>query len=163
MLVCCGLLAGHAEAHSTPDATVSTIGSATVIPPVQQKSAHERRQMLCLALAIYHEARSERPEGQRAVGDVILNRIHQTGQTICQTVWRKDQFTWTEKSNDALKPHELLAWYAVQWTAIDMVQYNLPDVTYGATMFYNARFCHPNWRGEVTARIGDHVFMRPSS
>src|SRR5512138_1998327 len=41
----------------------------------QQAEAALDEQLHCLALAMYFEARTEGPEGMRAVGWVVLNRI----------------------------------------------------------------------------------------
>ena len=157
----CGLLAASAHA-STPDATLANIKSSNIISPLQQQTAQDRRQALCLALAIYHEARGENLDGQIAVGQVVLNRIDASHQTICETVWRHGQFQWTRRPVSAQTPRELAAWRDVQYTALVLLKTQPIDYTQGATMFFNNKLCHPKWHGTVTARFGNHVFMRPA-
>lgn len=149
-----------AHAVSSPDHLLNQIGHDTVITPVQRETRSQRKQTLCLALGIYHEARSQGFDGQRAVAHVILNRIRASGRTICQTLWETGEFPWTKRSIHKLVPHELASWETVQWHALE-VQHT-SDNTHGATMFYNARLCKPRWadKGTVTLRIGDHVFIR---
>ena len=174
LILGCGLLVSvpaaakqhHQTSPSTADSTLSTISSATVLPRVQQKTTKDRRQVLCLALGLYHEARSEPEAGKIAVGMVILNRERATGQSICETIWAPDQFSWTRKPASSLRPREEEAWRDVQETALNL-QTQQPDpdddITQGATLFYNAKLCHPRWNGKVTIRIGDHGFLRPNN
>lgn len=153
-----GLATAHAA--SDPNRVLRSIPPTSVIKPVQHQSAQERRNTLCLALSIYYEARGESLDGQRAVGHVILNRIHETGGSACRIIWTPGQFQWTRRAK--LVPRDMASWLTVQWHAIEL-RYDPDDNTKGATMFYNARLCHPKWakKGVVTARYGDHVFIRP--
>ena len=52
--------------------------------------------VLCLALNIYHEARSEMIPGQYAVAQVTMNRAGEKSN-VCKTVVAKHQFSWTTK------------------------------------------------------------------
>lgn len=158
-----GLITGHAHAHthSAPDKVLNRIEQKTVITPVVRHSPADLKQTLCLALGLYHEARGESWLGQRAVGHVILNRIRESGSTICHTLWEYGQFQWTKRSVDRLVPEEESTWIAMQHHAVALLR-NDPDNTHGANMFYNPRICHPTWarHGRVTARYGKHVFVR---
>lgn len=148
-----------AHAAPNPNQVLTEIPPASVIKPVQHQPAEERRDTLCLALSLYYEARGESLDGQRAVGHVVLNRIHETGRSACRIIWTPGQFPWTRRAK--LIPRNMASWLAVQWHAVEL-RYDV-DNTNGATMFYNARLCHPEWakKGVVTARYGDHVFIRP--
>jgi len=162
-LLCVLLVAPIAQAkqrtHAKPNPTdqVLTKLGPTEIPAVQKAQPADRRQLLCLALGIYHEARSEPTDGQRAVGHVILNRVKAKGDTICQTILAHRQFAPTIQRI----PSELQSWKSVQQEAVAL-QADPKDNTDGATMFYNQKLAHPNWarKGVETARYGDHVFMR---
>ena len=52
--------------------------------------ASRERALECLAQAIYYEAATEGPEGQRAVAQVVLNRMHHPGfpPTVCGVVYQ---------------------------------------------------------------------------
>lgn len=53
--------------------------------------------LLCLALNVYHEARGEPILGQKAVATVTVNRAREHGSTVCEEVFRPNQFSWTSK------------------------------------------------------------------
>lgn len=131
--------------------------------------------LTCLALNIYHEARSEPPLGQFAVAMVTMNRA-QSQSKICDTVMAKGQFSWTAKMvsgrakdgslilNKAGQPLEAVAWEQSKAVALKAIKsYNLKsmDVTNGAT-FYHSKAVRPNWHkhAEITAIIGQHIFYR---
>lgn len=52
---------------------------------------------LCVANAIYYEARGEPLVGQRAVYDVIRHRADELGLSYCGVVTAKKQFSWYGK------------------------------------------------------------------
>src|SRR4051812_3490939 len=96
LVILWGLLPLSALA-APPDKVIAELHA--MIPPVQKAEPVEKKQTLCLALGLYHEARGEADIGRQAVGHVILNRIHQSGQSVCQTIWQHGQFSWT-RSNE---------------------------------------------------------------
>lgn len=49
----------------------------------------------CLAIAIHKEARGEPLQGQRAVLDVILNRMRERGMNACAVIKQAYQFPWS--------------------------------------------------------------------
>jgi len=166
----CGVLLTHeaqAKIHATydpnhrtsPKAKVLNLLNSTEIPALKKIKPADRQQTLCLALGLYHEARSEPQDGQRAVGHVILNRARETGQTICQTVYARGQFAPTLGNT----PSEIESWKAVQQQAIELRTDPGWDNSQGATMFYNYKLAHPKWAkvGVITAQYGYHIFVRP--
>ena len=53
----------------------------------------------CMALNIYHEARSDNLAGKFAVGDVVLNRVYDTRypNTICDVIYQgKHKPSWKD-------------------------------------------------------------------
>ena len=60
--------------------------------------AIDTKELNCLTLAIYKEARGESNLGQQLVGKVVLNRVEDPSfpDTICKVVYQKNQFSWTE-------------------------------------------------------------------
>jgi spore germination cell wall hydrolase CwlJ-like protein len=147
----------HQAPHKLTPESLLTQLKGTEIADLQKARPTERQQTLCLALGLYHEARSETQEGQRAVGHVILNRVKATGQTICQTVWAHRQFAPTIGRT----PKETEAWKAVQQQAVALRTDPGFDNSGGATFFYNFKLAHPSWaNGLVTAQYGYHIFIR---
>ena len=71
---------------------VGILSIAMMAPPQVDKEQHK-----CLAMNIYHEARSESMQGQIAVAQVTLNRVEHDKwpSTICEVVYEPKQFSWT--------------------------------------------------------------------
>lgn len=139
-------------------------------PPVPALSGAElERSVRCLALNIYHEARSEPEEGQRAVAAVTLNRVASgefprsvcavvkqggKGHNACQFSW------WCDAQTD--QPREWAAWRHALSLSRQTLGGLTPDPTGGAT-YYHADYASPSWSEtfERTARIGRHLFYKP--
>jgi spore germination cell wall hydrolase CwlJ-like protein len=136
------------------------------------RSRHSRKSdkaLRCLALNVYHEARSEPVVGQVAVAAVTLNRVasgafpdsvcgvvEQGGQerNHCQFSW------WCDGRTDA--PRNKEAWQEALRVSLRALTGKAPDPTGGA-LFYHTTSVHPRWSRtfERTARIGRHLFYKP--
>lgn len=126
--------------------------------------------VLCLALNIYHEARSEMIPGQYAVAHVTMNRAGDQSN-ICKTVTAKNQFSWTNTmlvkkgKKYALKdkgmPKDEHAWQLAQHIARYALTHRTADATLGATHYHTTKVS-PAWRASMTRikRIGSHIFYR---
>jgi len=142
----------------------------------QSQRSESLRQLHCLALNIYHEARSESSLGQKAVALVTMNRkMHPAyPDTVCGVVYQarldkqgepllnKCQFSWfCDGKKDTTKNEE-------KWNeAINVATYvyenygKIKDVTNGATM-YHATYVRPYWKNKFTrtVKIESHVFYK---
>lgn len=133
--------------------TIAILTLGLVTTPVQ---ADQQRQ--CLAKAIYHEARGESIQGQKAVGYVVLNRLNSPKwpKTICDVVHQKGQFSGigraTIPENKKIKYNELASKLITSYNVSN-------DPTNGARYFHN-RFVKPGWKAIKTAVIGAHYFYR---
>lgn len=120
----------------------------------------------CMVQAVYFEAGREIPEGQRAVAEVILNRmedprfpksvcgvIHDSNKRGCQFSW------WCDGKSDATP--DANRWATSKQAVNDVLDGTYPDPTKGAK-FYHARFVRPVWSKKLTktAMIGGHIFYR---
>ncbi|MNF27199.1 Spore cortex-lytic enzyme precursor [compost metagenome] len=114
--------------------------------------------LFCLALNIYHEARGEPKSGQIAVAMVTMNRAEWVPGKVCQVVYERGQFSWTDSKRNKT-PREPQAWKKAQAVARGVIDGEHPDITQGATHFH-AKRVRPLWtqRLEKTVRIGDHIF-----
>lgn len=118
-------------------------------------------QEICLAEAIYFEARGEVLEGRKAVAKVILERVFsdEYPDTICEVVRQKHQFSfyWDNKP-DIITDME--AWEAALELAVTMLSqfHNITNILY-----YHAVYVEPKWAStmELVAVIGNHKFYRP--
>lgn len=156
--------------EASADSLVESIDS-TEEEDVQEITEDDRRQITCLALNIYHEARGSSVRDQWAVGLVTLNRAKRGiwGPSICDVVWisnlvrgkRVAQFSWTLRPVKTLIPREEQPWQNALRKAQVLYTGGKADFTNGATHFYLAHL-NPGWaragRGKI--RIGDHIYMR---
>ena len=134
----------------------------------------------CLALNIYHEARSQSIAGQIAVGQVTLNRVKDSRypNTICEVVtegphrasWKgtgemipirnRCQFSWycDGKSDKVLQKE---AYSNIVNLSRMLMKQDMIDITSGAT-HYHAYYVSPAWAQTKTrtTKIEDHIFYR---
>ena len=125
--------------------------------------------LMCLALNVYHEARSEPLQGQAAVAHVVLNRVAsgRWPDDVCSVVQQgyekgrfKCQFTWYCDGKPD-EPTEILAWAKSVLVANQVLTGVVPDVTNGAT-HYHARYVNPYWSASLykTVTYGSHLFYK---
>ena len=123
--------------------------------------------MLCLATAIYMEARGEPLDGQFAVAEVILRRAESGNpiweNSVCGVVYQSGQFAWTDtpirpdRSTPAWRLSMQVAHAANVWgRALQGA------ATSCATYFYSGS--PPWWAKHFTfeKRIGRHSFYCPN-
>ncbi len=121
----------------------------------------------CLALNIYPEARGEPRDGQVAVGQVVMNRVGDAEfpSQVCEVVRQggarprdRCQFSWwCDGRSD--QPEDLAAWTGSKDLARLILKGALADPTGGA-LWYHADYVAPDWDMDIVARgkIGRHVF-----
>lgn len=114
--------------------------------------------VVCLALNLYHEARSEPIDGQFAVAQVVLNRADRKPERVCEVVQASKQFSWTIKPQPVL---DAVAYRHAQTVARLSLQ--MPDFTGGATNYHNLTI-NPYWLNlTVTGQWGSHIFYKPKA
>jgi N-acetylmuramoyl-L-alanine amidase len=151
---------------------LSAVALATVLPLTFAPSAQGMTRFTpsaqhCLALAMYWEAKSEGPDGMRAVASVVLNRVAhpEFPDTVCGVVKQGGesppcQFSWwCDGKSD--RPTEARAWATATRIAEQALQSAPSDLTRGALFFHNTAIATP-WRRERqrTVQIGRHIFYR---
>ena len=118
--------------------------------------------LLCLAMNVYHEARSENMMGKYAVAHVVMNRVEHDKfpDDVCSVVKQRFQFSWywDGKSDH---PHDRMAWAEARLIAQDVLKGEVPDITEGA-LFYHATYVSPRWAKAFTETVvyGQHIFYR---
>jgi hypothetical protein len=114
----------------------------------------------CLAKVIRHEAANQSLQGQLAVAQVILNRVHTPSfpKSICAVVNQPGQFFDL--------PGYVVRVTSMRWrraVAIARIarEQATPEVAPGA-LFYHAAYVRPAWSHRRTriAQIGEHIFYR---
>ena len=119
--------------------------------------------VMCLALNIYFEARSEEPMGQLAVAEVTLNRVASSRypNNVCDVVWQRKQFSWTHDGKSD-KPKDRKAWdMAVRAAKLAMKHRDVVIVGDEVT-HYHAEYVTPYWTTayERVAKVGTHIFYK---
>ena len=142
----------------------------------QQAQELYEEQHHCLALNLYHEARSDSQLGQMGVAFVTLNRVNDNRypDTVCDVVYQarldangnprrnQCQFSWycDGKADD---PTDLDMWGKIEEVAHKAMQnYGVvEDFTEGAVM-YHASYVNPYWVSsyDKTVRIDTHIFYK---
>ena len=101
-----------------------------------------QRDLQCLAEALYFEARGEGSQGQRAVAEVILNRVDHPRfpKTVCGVVNQRGQFTYNKNA----RIREKGTFARVQKVAMAALSGQPRTLTNGATYFHTGRV-KPSW------------------
>ncbi len=122
--------------------------------------------LICLALTVYYEARSEPMVGQIAVAQGVLNRVEHAAypSTICEVVHQggtyrhRCQFSyWCDGKPET--PSDYRAWrlakVIAQLTHDGVLTADVEDATH-----YHADYSSPSWRNQMhlVATIGRHFF-----
>jgi N-acetylmuramoyl-L-alanine amidase len=129
-------------------------------PAMSSQSMPEN--VLCMALNIYHEARSKSLAGQIAVANVTLNRVKSDRfpDTVCEVVYQDHQFSWFWDGKDDT-PTETKAWEISKMIAETMLTPDnaILDNTEGS-LYYHADYVTPYWSKifEPVKKIGTHIF-----
>ena len=142
-----------------------------VTPAPVVEAADFEESLRCLALNIYHEARSESEAGQMAVAAVTLNRMRSESfpDSVCGVVKQggerrhRCQFSWwCDGKSD--RPVNAGAWETALSVGRKCLLGRAEDPTHGA-LYYHANYVKPRWAGRLqrTAHIGNHLFYRPKS
>lgn len=125
---------------------------------------YDKRQVDCLVKNAYFESRGEPKQGQVAVIYTTLNRAasEKYSDDLCRVVYQPNQFSWTSKRDKTIKEKD--AYEEVKDTVHEVLSGKHKDITQGATFFHANSIKKPKDFGNVkcTARIGGHVFYKPS-
>lgn len=125
------------------------------------------RALNCLATAIYYEAASEPDAGQRAVAQVVLNRVTHPAwpNTVCGVVYQGSerpgcQFSFACDGSMARRPVQAF-WERARRVAADaLAGYVYAPV--GLATHYHTSAVHPYWADSLNfiGTIGAHRFYR---
>lgn len=116
---------------------------------------------LCLAKAVYFEARGETEEGQLAVAQVVLNRAASGvyPPTICGVVTQHAQFSFVHGGSMPSPDASSACWRKALAIAAIALKHLAPTVA-NNVLWYHATYVAPAWgRQHVrVAQIGTHIF-----
>ena len=121
------------------------------------------KQLNCLAENVYREARGETKEGMNLVAMTTLNRARKAKATICSTVYKPHQFSWTSlKHKSKISKKEFLEIKGLVKNVVN-TQYEYQNQrVLKITHFYNPhKVKKPKWANEmkVFKQEGNHIFL----
>jgi spore germination cell wall hydrolase CwlJ-like protein len=120
--------------------------------------------LMCLAVAVFFEARGEPMQGKEAVANVIINRMldKRYPNSVCGVVKEHKAFSYTHDglSDDPTRHtgyQDKIAWVEAQEVAKDALEGNLLGIT---STHYHTTNVLPFWAKHYSldTRIGNHLF-----
>ena len=119
------------------------------------------RELECLAVGVYFEAKSESLAGQLAVGHVIANRA-KSGRfpsSYCGVLFQRSQFSFIRGRALPSVPRASRDWQEAVAIA-KIVDQELHASPVPDALFFHARYVSPGWRMKRVGSVGNHVFYR---
>lgn len=123
-------------------------------------------ELLCLAVAVFFEARGEPIDGKELVANVVINRVEHPKypDTICGVVNQRKQFSFTHDgmSDNPLvynTYHDTLAWEE----SVDIAKYVLDNgVVNEYIIMYHNTSVDPYWTDSYSfsGQVGNHIFYQ---
>jgi cell wall hydrolase len=117
---------------------------------------------LCLAKAVYFEARGETLDGQLAVAQVVLNRASSGvyPPTVCGVVTQPAQFSFVRGGRMPPPDTASACWHKALAVADIAMKHLASTVVPSNVLWYHADYVAPAWgRQHVrVAQIGTHIF-----
>ena len=122
---------------------------------------YNSRDLKCLAQNIFFEAGTESMLGKIAVGQVTVNRVKigHWGETVCEVVNAKDQFSWTNR-DDLSIDRDSRNYKDSVLAAKKVLQERKRLRILRSALFYNADYVRPNWadKDQKVVKIEKHIF-----
>ena len=154
------------------DATGPTIALSAAPPLLALATTRSpddaARAIDCLTAAVYYEARSQSDDGQRAVAQVVLNRVRDRAfpDSVCGVVYQGStrrtgcQFSFTCDGSMAFR-RDPASWAHAR----DIATAALSGQVYapiGSATFYHADYVLPWWASSMqrVVAVGTHIFYR---
>ena len=159
-----------AESAEAINASVPVVNgpnpAATPFTTANASPADRARSLDCMTAAIYYEAATEPLDGQRAVAQVILNRVRHPAypNTVCGVVFEGAQrrtgcqFSFTCDGSLRRQPMPTHWGRSREVAAAALSGYVYAPV--GLALNYHANYVVPNWASSLSknANVGLHIF-----
>jgi spore germination cell wall hydrolase CwlJ-like protein len=152
----------------TQASPVVLAGGAPPFDATAQSAEDSDRALECLTAAVYYEARSEQPDGQRAVAQVVLNRVRDRAfpRSVCGVVYQGShrrtgcQFSFT-CDGSMLRRRDESSWQRAREVAAAALG-GAVFAPVGAATSYHASYMLPWWAPSLTriGTVGAHIFYR---
>ena len=116
--------------------------------------------LLCLSLALYHEARGEPHQGQLMVAAVIVNRVvsDRFPDDMCKVVMQPRQFSFVRKGKIPT-PKDAKAW-KVAHSLAEQILTDTRILPPTMADHFHTTSVKPVWRKDLNKlkRVGNHIF-----
>ncbi len=133
------------------------------------RAAFSRREQRCLAAAVYFEARGESIAGQRAVAQVVLNRVKAPSypSTVCGVVYQNKK--WRNRCQFSFacdgirdKVTDKKSYAQAQKVAKNVTSGKAWSRDIGSSTHYHATYVSPKWAKKMKrmTKIGRHIFYQ---
>lgn len=162
------ILSSLALLSAMPSAALALESEAAEPFVASRDSAARGRALECLTQAVYYEARSESEDGQRAVAQVVLNRVRHPAypNSVCGVVYQGSQratgcqfsFTCDGSISGATEPY---AWDRARRIAAAALRGSVYRPV-GLATNYHTTAIRPYWAPSLVPQItlGAHIFYR---
>ena len=154
------------EMNAAIPSFTGALTSAARFNGVWTTAQDQSRALDCLTAAIYYEAATETPQGQRAVAQVVINRLRDPNypKSICGVVFQGSQrktgcqFSFTCDGSLARQPSAPL-WQrlrAMAWAAMN----GQVEPSVGTATHYHTIWVVPYWQSglQKLGVVGSHIF-----
>jgi spore germination cell wall hydrolase CwlJ-like protein len=153
------------------NAAMPIVGTGPAATPFALRFASEAdraRSLQCMTEAVYYEAATEPLEGQRAVAQVVLNRVRHPAypNSVCGVVYQGSerrtgcQFSFTCDGSLGRAPVPSY-WQRAREVAAEALNGNVYQPV-GYSTHYHANYVVPYWASSLvkSANVGRHIFYR---
>jgi spore germination cell wall hydrolase CwlJ-like protein len=127
----------------------------------QKPILYNNKDLKCLAQNIFFEAGTESMLGKIAVGQVTVNRVKigHWGETVCDVVNAKDQFSWTNRDDLSIDKHSRNYRDSIL-AAKKVLQERKRLRILRSALFYHADYVRPYWadKNQKVVKIEKHIF-----
>jgi len=157
----------HPTPHPKLNKTlVHKISDRDVVEPKHPKTllGQNEDDVKCLAYSIFREAGNQTESAQYAVGQVHINRVREGtwGKHLCEVVFAKKQFSWTEERKQIHWSRDDQEWYMDMAQELIKGTVRVNYITSNKVLHYYANYVNPRWakQGVTVARAGAHIFVK---
>jgi Cell Wall Hydrolase len=158
----------HSDADPTSPLMQGLVGPPARSLRIDNSGVDRNRAEQCLTAAVYYEAATEPDQGQRAVAQVVLNRVAHSAfpNTVCGVVYQGSerttgcQFSFSCDGSLARVPSRFFWERAANVARSALAGYVYSPV--GLATHYHTFAVHPYWSPKLinVANIGAHRFFR---
>jgi spore germination cell wall hydrolase CwlJ-like protein len=145
---------------------VHKINDKDVVEPLHPKKLKGQNEddVKCLAYSIFREAGNQTESAQYAVGQVHINRVKEGtwGNHLCEVVFAKKQFSWTEERKQIHWTRDDQEWYMDMAQELIKGTVRVNYITSNKVLHYYANYVNPRWakQGVTVATAGAHIFVK---